>query len=132
MTRGLRAFAIVVALGAILGSAAAGVGQERVTHSGTVVAIDDVAGTIVVAEVGSWKLRDGQPVITYRTITLTPDTEVMIAGRTYDTADPWDGPFIEGPLGRDALYLNDPVTVDCLHVGTRLIALKITITAPQE
>jgi hypothetical protein len=131
MTRRGRALAVIVALGVILG-AAAGEGQERVTHTGTIAAIDHVAGTIVVAEVRPWTLRDGQPLISYRTITLTPDTEVTIVGRPYDTHDPWDGPFIEGPLGRDSLYLNDHVTVDCLQVGRRLIALKITIMAPQE
>ena len=34
----------------------------------------------------------------------------------------------ETPLGPDGIYLDDYVTIDCLHEGKRLIALKITVT----
>ena len=128
----LRSLALVAALGAVLGFAVTADAQERMKHSGTIVAIDHLAGTIVLAEIGPWKLRDGKTVITYHTITLTPETEVAIAGRDHATLDGWPGEFIEGELGLDALYLNDHVTVDCLHQGTRFIALKITVTAGNE
>ena len=128
----LRLLTVVGAVIVSVALAAVGESQERTKHSGTIVAIDHLAGTIVVGEVGPWKVRGGQTVVVNRTITLTPDTEVTIAGRTYDALDGWGGQFIEGPLGPDALYLNDHVTVDCLHVGARMIALKITITAPHD
>lgn len=70
--------------------------------SGSIVSIDDEAGTIVLAEVGPWKVRGGKTVLTYRTITVTPETQLAIVGRDYSN---FDG----------------------LHEGKRLVALKITV-----
>ena len=32
------------------------------------------------------------------------------------------------PIGPDGLYVDDFVTIDCVHEGKRLIALEITVT----
>ncbi len=118
-----------LALATVLGLPAAAGAQERMKHSGSIVAVDREAETIVLAEIGPWKLRNGELVVTYRTITVTPETEITLADRDYGTTDGWPGAFVEGPLGAEALYPNAFVTIDCLHRGRELIALKITVTA---
>ena len=124
----LRWLTVVTALVAAVAFASTAGAQERMKHSGTVVAIDEKAGTIRLAEIGPWKVRDGRTVVTYRTIMVTPETEFAIVGREYATPDGWPGEFLEGALPPDGLYLDDYVTVDCLHEGSKQIALKITVT----
>jgi len=92
------------------------------------VAIDEKAGAIVLAEIGPWKVREGKTVITYRTITVMPETEFGVVGRDYATPDGFPGELIEGALETGEIFVNDFVTVDCLHEGKRLIALKVTVT----
>jgi hypothetical protein len=60
--RSLTVVAVLVAVAAFAGTTDA---QQRMKHSGTIVAIDDKAGTIRLAEIGPWKVRDGKTVITY-------------------------------------------------------------------
>lgn len=128
----LRALTVVAALGAVVGFVDRADAQERMKHSGSIVAIDEKAGTIVLAEIGPWTVRQGKTVVTYRTITVTPDTALAIVGRDYATLDAFPGEFVEGALESDELYLNDYVTIDCLHEGRRQIALKITVTEVAE
>jgi hypothetical protein len=122
--RGLRAAIVVI----LVGLAASAGAAETMKHSGSIFAIGDDATTFVLAEVGPWEVRGGATVITYRTITVTPETRFAIVGRDADTASGFPGEFLEMPLGPDGIYLNDYVTIDCLHDGTRMIALKITVT----
>jgi hypothetical protein len=124
----LRWLVVITALVAAAALAGTADAQERMKHSGTIVAIDNAAGTIRLAEIGPWKVRDGKTVITYRTLTLAPMTEFAIAGREYARPDSWPGRFVEGALPPDAVYLNDFVTVDCLHMGALQIALRITVS----
>lgn len=124
----LRSLTAVLAVGAVLSLVAASDAQETVKHSGSVVAIDDKAGTVVLAEVGPWKLRDGATVITYRTITVTPDTAFAVARRSTDPANGFPGQFVEEPLAPGALALNDYVTIDSRHEPKRVRALKITVS----
>lgn len=130
--KALRSLTVVAALAAVLGFVGSADAQELMKHSGAIVAIDEKTGTIVLAEVGPWKLRQGKTVITYRTITVTPATEFAIVGRQYATLGAFPGEFVEGALEADELYVNDYVTVDCLHAGKRQIALKITVTEVAE
>jgi len=101
---------------------------QQMKHSGSIFFIADDATTFVLAEVGPWKVRHGGTVMTYRTITVTPETEFAIVARRDAGANAWAGEFVEMPIGADGLYLNDFVTIDCVHEGSRLIALKITVT----
>jgi hypothetical protein len=101
---------------------------ERMKHSGSIFSIADDATMFVLAEVGPWQLRHGATVITYRTITVTPETEFAIVARRDAAANAYAGEFVETPIGPDGLYLNDFVTIDCVHERKRLIALKITVT----
>lgn len=38
------------------------------------------------------------------------------------------GDFVETMVGPEGVYLGDFVTVECVHEGQRLVALKITVT----
>ena len=113
----------------LLGLTAWASAEESVKHSGSIVSIAEDARTFVLAEVGPWQVRKGATVITYRTITLVPETEFAIVARA-TTPSGFAGDFVESRLGPDGLYLNDYATVDCRHEGKRLVALKITVTEP--
>lgn len=102
---------------------------EMFKHSGSIFSIPDDAKTFVLAEVGPWRVRDDATVITYRTITLTPETEFAIVARSDHPTTGFPGDFVEMRVGPEDVYLNDYVTVDCLHEGKRLIARKITVSA---
>ncbi len=73
------ALGIAAALVLVLAGGAGAQPLER--HSGVIVDANEAAGTIVLAEVGPWRVRDGRTVITRRTITFTPRTEFAIAFR---------------------------------------------------
>ena len=59
---------------------------------------------------------------------ITRETEFAIVGREDPTPGGWPGEFVEAALPRDGLDVDDHVTVDCLHKGAKLIALKITVS----
>ena len=82
----LRPILTVVAVIAMLGLGDRAHAQVTMKHSGSIVSIDEKAGTIALAEVGPWKVRAGKTVL----------------------------------------------TVDCLHEGKRLVALKITVVEVAE
>jgi len=75
-------------------------------------------------------VRQGETVITYRTITLAPETEFAIVARADTAPTGFPGDFVETRLGPEGVYLNDHVTVDCRHEGKRLVALKIIVIEP--
>ena len=129
MVRALRWLTVTTVLVAVLGVAGSGsLAQERRKHSGTVVAVDAAAGTITLAEVGPWRVRDGETVITYRTITVTPETEFTIVGPPYELDAPPEA-FVEESIEHGAIYVDDFVTVDCLDIGgDRMIAVKVAVT----
>jgi hypothetical protein len=102
--------------------------DEVFRHSGSIVAIADDATTFVLAEVGPWQVRDGETVVTYRTVTLLPETRYAIVGRVEEGPSGFPGEFVEVEVGPDLVYLNDYVTVECRHEGPRMLALKITVT----
>ena len=120
---------VLTALLTLTGSAGAG---EVMKHSGSIVDIADDVRTFVLAEVGPWQLRNGATVVTHRTITLLPETQYAIAGRVDDGAGGFPGDFMEVPLGPEAVYLHDYVTVECRHEGKRLLALKITVIEVED
>jgi hypothetical protein len=114
----------------LLGFTAAAPAGQLVKHSGSIVSIADDSKTFVLAEVGSWQVRNGVTVITPRTITLAPETEFAIVARNDAAAGGFPGEFVETRLGPDGVYLNDYVTVECRHEGQRLVAVKITVIEP--
>jgi hypothetical protein len=118
--------AIVLVAGLMAAGAAAA--AETMKHSGTIVAIDEAAGTLVMHEIGPWQRRDGKTVLTTLRITLTPRTEFAMVSRDAPAVPGTVGPFVERPIGAWALYRDDFVTVDCRHEGRRLIGTKVTVT----
>jgi hypothetical protein len=101
--------------------------EVRMKHSGVILSIAEDASTFVLGEVGPWQVRNGATVITYRTITLAPETEFAVVARADTAPSGFPGDFVETPVGPDRVYLGDYVTVDCRHEGNRLVALKITV-----
>ena len=116
-----------VGLVLMLGVASPTIAGDVVKHSGTIVAFDEKTDTIVLAEVGPWQVRDGATVVTKRRITLTPDTELAIVFRAEEPASGFAGEYVEAPLERAGVYVEDYVTVECRHEGGRMIALKIIV-----
>jgi len=129
MRRRARLAFVLSTLLVLTGSAAA---EEVMKHSGSIVAIADDAQTFVLAEVGPWQRRQGATVITYRTITLLPQTQFTFVGRVDEGNGGFPGNFVEAPLEPDAVYLHDYVTVECRHEGARLLALRITVIEGDE
>ena len=113
-------------LAVILAAGAAAQTLEK--HSGVIVDADEAAGTLVLAEVGPWQVRDGKTVITHRTIVFTPKTEFAIAFRAEEPVDGFVGAFVETPLDPWAVYVGDHVTIECRRDGARLVAVKMTVT----
>jgi hypothetical protein len=116
--------ALVLAL-ALAGPASA---QEVMTHSGIILDADERAGTLVLGEVGPWKLRAGATVITRLTIVFTPETEFTIAFRAEEPASGFPNDFVEAPIDPAGVFVGDHVTILCRHDGARLVALKLTVT----
>jgi hypothetical protein len=59
-------------------------GTDTVRHSGMLAAVDLGKGTIVVDEVGPWRVKDGITQVTRRTFVVPPTTEVTVARRAED------------------------------------------------
>jgi hypothetical protein len=106
---------IASVLAALVASVASAPAADLVKHSGRIVDFDPIRDTIVLAEVGPWQVRDGVTVVTYRTVALTPRTEFAIAFRTEDAEGLFAGEYIESPIERAAVYVDDYVTIECRH-----------------
>ncbi len=119
--------AAVLALGGLPAGAA-----ELMKHSGTVLAVDRTAGTLVLGEIGPWRVERGETRITRLTISMVPVTEFTLAERATDGAAGFPGAFLELPLDPWYVKEGDFVTVTCLHEGQRLTALKVTVSKPDE
>ena len=102
--------------------------QPLEKHSGVIADTNGRAGTLVLAELGPWRVRDGRTVITYRTIAFTPATEFALAFRAEQADGGFTGVFIETPLEPWAVYVGDHVTIECRREGKRLVAVKMTVT----
>jgi hypothetical protein len=117
----------MITLVMLLALAAPSSAAEVERHSGSIVSIPDDARTFVLAEVGPWQLRDGETVLTRRTIELTPGTKYAIVARIDAAPSGFRGDWVEFEIGPERVYLYDQVTVECRHEGKRLVALKITV-----
>lgn len=106
-------------------------GAPILKHSGTVVAVDQRAGTIVLAEVGPWRVRQGRTEVTHRTIVVRPETTVTLVMRADDAPSGFPGDFVAVALDPWDLEVGDFATVECQHEGRRLIGLRITLTVPE-
>lgn len=119
---GLAALAVMTAPAGVAGAPATW------RHSGCVVAVGP--HSIVVAEVGPWRVRAGETVLTERRIEIARATEFVLAQRVADAPSGFPGDFVEEPLVDWRLVRGDHVTVECVHRGARMIAVKVTVLNP--
>ena len=106
---------------------------ETTSHSGTIGAVDRAVGTIVLDEIGPWRVKGGATEITRRTITVTATTEFKLAERVRATGRGggfWE--FVEVALRPEELKTGDFVTVKVAHEGWRLTAVTVTLVRPGQ
>ncbi len=107
---------------------------ETTNISGTILALDKEAGTLVVGEVGPWRVKEGATEITPRTIAVTAGTEFKQVKRGEGPGPAgWVGEFVEVAIAPWSSKKGDFVTVQVRHEGPRLTALKVvvsTVVAP--
>lgn len=124
---GSRLFVLAATLALLLAPAHSVRAADLMKHSGVIVDFDEKTDTIVLAEVGPWRVRDGATVPTYQRIALTPETHFAIVFRAEGADGRFSGDFVESPLERAGVYVDDSVTVECRHERGRMIALKVTV-----
>jgi FtsP/CotA-like multicopper oxidase with cupredoxin domain len=119
---------------ALVALAAPGWAQgPQATHSGTVQALDRSAGTIVLDEVGPWKVKDGETVITRQTFAVTSTTQfVRVKRATEAGAAEWARDFVESPLAAWQVKEGDFVTITVKRDGPRATAARITVIETGE
>lgn len=103
---------------------------ETVRYSGTVTAVDPERGTIVLAEVGPWRLVHGQTQTTKRTVAITTSTQILLARRAAKTPSGFPNDFVTAPLSDSPIFSGDFVTVECERQGKRLTAITVTVVRP--
>ena len=100
-------------------------------HSGTLVSSDKNASTIVVGEVGPWRVSQGRTEVTNRTFRVTDETRFVLAERRAEGGSlGWPGGFVDVPLAAWDVKVGDFVTVDAKRAGGGLVALVITVVRP--
>ncbi len=104
---------------------------ETVKYSGTVVAIDRGHGTLVIEEVGPWRVERGATQVIRRTIVLTRQTEFSLFVRVNPPGG-FAGAFVEGELAAQDLTPGDYVTAECRLERGRLVAVKVSWADPAE
>jgi hypothetical protein len=97
-------------------------------HSGTLAAIDQASGTIVVEEVGPWRLAAGETVTTRRTFTVTPETQfVRVTRAPGEGPSGWQGDYVQTAIERWGAEPGEFVTVEAIRRDAGLRAVKITV-----
>jgi hypothetical protein len=115
---------LALALAALTGPAWAG----EATQSGTVLAVDQAAGTIVLEAMGPWQMKDGKTVVGQQSIAVTPSTRFVEVRRAPGAAPSgWVGDYVESPLGAWQVKPGDFVAVSVQPTKPRATALKITV-----
>lgn len=122
-----RALPPLVTLLSILTVAAPAAQSEGVKHSGTIIAVDRQAGAIVLAEVGPWLVRQGETVITRRTVTITDATTFVRIERMPEAPSGFAGDFVERAEEPWAVRSGDFVTVETTGPPAGLIAAKVAV-----
>ncbi len=124
-------WALVLTLAVAVGT---GWAKEASTfHSGRIEAIDKTTGSLVVGEVGPWRVKEGKTEITRRTIVVTSSTEWVRLGRS-EGAGPsgWAGEAIETSITPWDVKAGDVVTVRVRRDSGRLIAIRVSVATPDR
>lgn len=102
-------------------------------YSGTVVAVDRSAGTIVVEGMGPWQVKEGVTQVERRTIGVMPSTEfVRLKRATGPAPSGWTGDFVESALPGWQVKPGDWVTVTVKADDKRPTAVRIDVWEPSE
>ena len=102
-------------------------------YSGTVVAVDRTAGTILVEGMGPWQIKEGVTQLERRTIGVMPSTAfVRLKRATGPAPSGWVGDFVESALPGWQVKPGDWVTVTLEPDGKRPTAVKIDVWEPSE
>ena len=125
MSKHLIAAVIAIACLAVLATPIAA--GER--HSGQVVAVDVTggsSGTIVIDEVGPWRVDKGVTQLTRHSIIVSPSTRITSYIRV-NVPGRFQGDFLEVPFELSDVAPGDFVTVEFQRVGRLLVALRIDV-----
>lgn len=128
-----RIWAVLAAMVTITGSAIPGRGDDarEFRYSGTVVAVDQAAGTMIVEGMGPWRVKDGVTQLERRTLGVAPAAEFVRIERATEAAPSgWPGDFIERALPRWQVKAGDWVTVTARREGARVTAIRIDVGEP--
>ena len=120
---------LLVALVPLLAQAEWAAG-ETIRHSGTILAVDEEGGTLLLAEVGPWRATDAAAVTRYA-VKVTPHTMFVLA-RRQPSHTTWPGGFVEGTTEAWTVKTGDFATVLCVHEGRSATALEIVVTVVGE
>lgn len=111
-----------------------GFGDDRERkYSGTVVAVDQAAGTIVVEGMGPWRVKDGVTQLERRTIGIKPSTEfVRLKRATGPAPSGWVGDFVESAVPERQVKPGEWVTVTVKAEDKRPTAVRVDVWEPSE
>ena len=113
-------------------AAPAWAGSPEVINSGTVLAVDKAAGTIVLEGLGPWQMKDGKTIVNRQSFAVTPSTKFSQVKRAAGAAPSgWIGDYVEAPLPVWQVKQGDFVTVS-VKGDKRPTALKITVVDTRE
>ena len=102
-------------------------------YSGTVVAVDRTAGTILVEGMGPWQIKEGVTQLERRTIGVMPSTAfVRLKRATGPAPSGWVGDFVESALPGWQVKPGDWVTVTVKADDKRPIAIRVDVWEPSE
>jgi hypothetical protein len=119
---------------AIVALAIPGWSADRASrYSGTVVAVDQAAGTIVIDGMGPWRVKDGVTQLERRTIGIMPSTEFVRLKRATGAAPSgWVGDFVESALPERQVKPGEWVTVTVKTEDRRPTAVRVDVWEPSE
>jgi len=122
-----RRLTTAVLAGGLLSASALSVGAAELgRHSGTVLSLDPGTRTLVLAEVGPWRMKNGITEVTRVTVVLTPSTEFTSVSRAPDVAPTgWNGDYIEASAAEGTIAQGDFVTVMVRRDTGRPTAVKV-------
>jgi FtsP/CotA-like multicopper oxidase with cupredoxin domain len=120
-------------LAVVASATAAGRAAEEAKYSGTVVAVDQAAGRIVVEGMGPWRVKDGVTQLDRRTVAVTASTEFVKIKRARGPAPSgFTDDYVATPLPAWQVKPGDWVTVTVKPDGKRVTASKIDVSDPSE
>lgn len=131
---GARSVWIALTVLTVVAPAIPGWGEARDgKYSGTVVAVDQTTGTIVVEGMGPWQVKEGVTQLERRTIGVMPSTAfVRLKRATGPAPSGWVGDFVESALPGWQVKPGDWVTVTVKPDDKQPTAVRIDVWEPSK